>query len=376
MPVIVAPFLKPLEVDTATALLASNTMSLEFPVTGKILILYEACYHKQVGQLADAAAREVDVVSIVIGRLPPCANMQSWEEACDRHQDKREEQEEILDKIGGLEVPQGALECDCVWYIGDKKEQLSNIALRLAEKSIVSFSPINRCVEIINGQESKEFFERYGGVSRVEDAEIIGILVGSMGLTGSVTKELLTRLQRLIISSGKKFYTFVMGRINEAKLCNFPEIDMYCLISNEDRSIIKPKTFPVPVITPYELELGLGAHDWSTCFLSSTSRAFQECDMETLIAKVEASRPEDPFDEEKGVKDFVESAEACGDSSSMPLIETNTESRLIKSLDSAAAERFAGREFKGMNFEVPEGQDLTIKEGRFGIAANYEANRK
>ena len=60
MPVIVAPFLKPLEVDTATALLASNTMSLEFPVTGKILILYEACYHKQVGQLADAAAREVD----------------------------------------------------------------------------------------------------------------------------------------------------------------------------------------------------------------------------------------------------------------------------------------------------------------------------
>ena len=34
----------------------------------------------------------------------------------------------------------------------------------------------------------------------------------------------LNRLQLLITAAGKKFYSFVMGRLNEAKLCNFPEV--------------------------------------------------------------------------------------------------------------------------------------------------------
>lgn len=46
-----------------------------------------------------------------------------------------------------------------------------------------------------------------------------------MGLTGSITNDLTHRLKELITAAGKKYYTFVMGRLNEAKLCNFPEID-------------------------------------------------------------------------------------------------------------------------------------------------------
>lgn len=129
-----------------------------------------------------------------------------------------------------------------------------------------------------------------------------------------MTNDLLNRLQRLILAGGKKYYTFVMGRLNEAKLCNFPEIDVYCLISNEDHSIIKPKTFHVPVVTPYELELGkywafhlfvfflcrvynfyivslgLGAHEWSSRYLTSNSSAYMSAEIEVLVTNVERNR--------------------------------------------------------------------------------------
>ena len=44
------------------------------------------------------------------------------------------------------------------------------------------------------------------------------------GLEGGLIRGILTKLQRLIDASGKKYYTLVMGRLNEAKLANFPEV--------------------------------------------------------------------------------------------------------------------------------------------------------
>ena len=62
-----------------------------------------------------------------------------------------------------------------------------------------------------------------------------------MGLTENDTQTILKRLQILIKTAGKKCYTFAMGRLNEAKLSNFPEIDIFCLISNDDNALIPPK---------------------------------------------------------------------------------------------------------------------------------------
>ena len=126
----------------------------------------------------------------------------------------------------------------------------------------------------------------------------MGIIVGSMGLNDTVTRALVCRLEKLITSASKKHYTFVMGRLNEAKLCNFPEVDIYCLLSNEDNSLIKPKTFHVPVITPYELELGLGAHRWSTTYLNTFSHVYADMDINKLISKVLGNRPEIAYCEE------------------------------------------------------------------------------
>lgn len=60
---------------------------------------------------------------------------------------------------------------------------------------------------------------------KAKDAEIVGLLLGSMGLETQLTQQVLNILRRQCVAAGKKVYTFTMGKINEAKLSNFGEVD-------------------------------------------------------------------------------------------------------------------------------------------------------
>ena len=117
-----------------------------------------------------------------------------------------------------------------IWYIGQKEEQRISINIRMSENTIVSYSPECNSSNLQKGCESKEFRERYGGLLRVKDAQIIGIIVGSMGLRGDITQAIISRLETLIAAAKKSSYVFVMGRLNEAKLCNFPEVNSLNLL--------------------------------------------------------------------------------------------------------------------------------------------------
>ena len=226
-----------------------------------------------------------------------------------------------------------------------------------------------------------------------------------------------------------------MGRLNEAKLCNFPEIDVFCLVSNEDHSMIKPKTFHVPVVTPYELELGIvslreekrfrsfasdlfsitcpqvwalmtGTHTiWvvirvlicrrvSRLWLLKLSNLgkfivnigkefFKNLCMTYLFIPLfvnndETTSPEDPIDLDDSEGEAVfseEGMEAIGHSQSQ-LIRRNQEDRLMNLFRSAAGDRFLQREYQGLSYDVPDQHDLTIKQGVFGIAASYVVKEK
>ena len=98
-----------------------------------------------------------------------------------------------------------------------------------------------------------------------------------------------------------------MGRLNEAKLCNFPEIDIFCLISNDDVALIKPKTFHKPVITPWELEVGLGAREWDGTFCTESSSILTSgLSLETAISRVVENLPENPIDDDDDDCDIEE----------------------------------------------------------------------
>jgi len=173
--------------------------------------------------------------NVFLPRLPSYADLENWYAVS-----KIDPDSEV---VGGFIVPKSVLELESenlhLLYIGEKREQLVNILLRLSNIPIRAYSPLTNVVTVERGDTLREFNERYGGVAKVSESRTIGIIIGSMGLTAEKTQSLVNRLQTLILASGRRYYTFVMGRLNEAKLCNFPEIDLYCLISNEDTALIK-----------------------------------------------------------------------------------------------------------------------------------------
>ncbi|KAL5990905.1 hypothetical protein ACLOJK_011810 [Asimina triloba] len=80
-----------------------------------------------------------------------------------------------------------------------------------------------RCgsVKPIWGQKASDILTSYYLVEKAKDANIVGILVGTLGV-------------ELIKGSGKKAYTLVMGSGNPAKLANFPEI-LVIMNAKDDR---------------------------------------------------------------------------------------------------------------------------------------------
>ncbi len=81
-------------------------------------------------------------------------------------------------------------------------------------------------------------------------------------------KEAMEHASKLIKSAKRKYYTFLIGKINCAKLNNFMEVDMYVLVACNENSLIDSKDLNKPCITLYELEVALNhGRTWGSEFI-------------------------------------------------------------------------------------------------------------
>ena len=79
--------------------------------------------------------------------------------------------------------------------------------------------------------------QRYALVEKVKQAQVIGILVGTVVVDGYL--DLINFLKNQITRSGKKYYEVLVGKLNEPKLKNLAHvIDLYCLISCRETSLL------------------------------------------------------------------------------------------------------------------------------------------
>lgn len=106
---------------------------------------------------------------------------------------------------------------------------------------------------------------RYALITRLSTIPIFGILINTLSVSHYL--QALQHCQRIISASGKKSYTFVVGKINAAKLANFAEIGGWVVIGCWESSLLEngSKEFFRPVITPWELEVALmrdGERTW------------------------------------------------------------------------------------------------------------------
>ena len=330
MPVIIVPPRKPIDVSQCVAQLSIALTKLQSDHSSnitRVVVFYEPGYSAPCVQITEQLSH-CATIAFELAALPLHADLVNWIPHTSKAIGSGNNINNKVDGdataaarvvVGGLLVSADVLKdkSAIIVYIGDKPEQIVNILLRLSENTVLHYSPVmaasvsattatvatdsphspnagsttSSAIKVLKGTDSREFRERYGGVLRVKDAQVVGIIVGSMGLTGELTRDILHRLQTLIRAAHKKFYCFVMGRLNEAKLCNFPEVrcekalvyivesvccanmfqctsntvclfrnhhfsislyyfpfkhpshqvDIFCLVSNEDNANIKPK---------------------------------------------------------------------------------------------------------------------------------------
>lgn len=119
---------------------------------------------------------------------------------------------------------------------------------------------------------AKALRRRYATTVKLATVPIFGILVNTlsvkdyMGILGHVKKR--------IAEAGKKSYTFVVGKVNAAKIANFSEVGGWVVIGCWESSLLESKDFWKPVITPFELELAL-ASDTDRVWSGQWSSDFQ-----------------------------------------------------------------------------------------------------
>lgn len=101
---------------------------------------------------------------------------------------------------------------------------------------------------------------RYAKLSRLSSAGVIGILINTLSVSNYLSA--LAHVQKLVADAGKKSYVFVVGKLNAAKLANFAEVGVWVVIACWESSLVDSRDFYAPVITPFELKMGLQA-EWS-----------------------------------------------------------------------------------------------------------------
>ncbi|MCJ1462982.1 Diphthamide biosynthesis protein 2 [Pseudocyphellaria aurata] len=96
---------------------------------------------------------------------------------------------------------------------------------------------------------------RYALVTSVNTVSIFGILINTLSVKNYL--HIVEHVKSRILDAGKKSYTFVVGKVNAAKIANFGEIGGWVVIGCWESSLIDNKDFWKPVLTPFELELAL-----------------------------------------------------------------------------------------------------------------------
>ena len=158
------------------------------------------------------------------------------------------------------------------FYIGNKEPFLNSFQLYFNKNKFFNLTGIHkRASELITFKEmNKKLMKRFYLIEKAKDSQIFGILIGTMAI--SKYKEAINHASSILRKVNRKYYSFLIGKLNCAKLNNFMEVDMYVLIACNENSILDSKEFNKPVITLYELEIAFNsARSWGEQFIADYS---------------------------------------------------------------------------------------------------------
>lgn len=152
-------------------------------------------------------------------------------------------------------VEQGTAELQdySIFHLSDPPPSLLlNLGSRVSSIHIYPADGSSTAIETTTAQALRR---RYALVAKLSTVPIFGILINTLSVKNYM--EMLKHVKDLITAAGKKYYTFVVGKVNAAKVANFSEVGGWVVIGCWESSLIESRDFWKPIITPFELELAL-----------------------------------------------------------------------------------------------------------------------
>lgn len=128
-----------------------------------------------------------------------------------------------------------------IFYIGEKSPGLTTLAMTCYSHVMSFYSYDPEQDEVIHQSPISDiqFRRRYAIVQKAKDVSIIGIVVGTLGVSRYL--EVIGHLREMIKKAGRKSYMFIIGKLNPEKLSNFSEIQIFVLVSCSENSLIESK---------------------------------------------------------------------------------------------------------------------------------------
>ncbi|KAI3448705.1 hypothetical protein Pfo_005370 [Paulownia fortunei] len=275
--------------------------------------------------------------------------------------------------IGGLSwrLPQGRkMEDYLLFWIGLDNTAFANVVLTFNSCEIVRYDATEDCLMTDLSQ--------YYLFEKAKDANMIGILVGTLGSAGYL--HMIHQMRELITKAGKKSYTFVMGRPNPAKLANFPECDVFINVSCAQTALLDSKEFLAPIITPFEAMLALDrGRQWTGAYvmefrdlLASTPSVARGQSEEARFSFIQGGYVEDLDlqDTHEVEKDEI-LALVNATEKALQVRDEDTQS-LRKSVAKSGAEYFASRSYHGLDISGSNSLPEKFLTGRSGKASGYK----
>ncbi|ESZ94825.1 hypothetical protein SBOR_4785 [Sclerotinia borealis F-4128] len=135
---------------------------------------------------------------------------------------------------------------------------LLTLSSRVKDMHIYSTDPTTGN-ETTKTNTARALMRRYALLTSLSSCPVFGILINTLSVTNYLPT--VNTLASLIRSKGKKSYTFVVGKVNAAKLANFSEIEGWVVVGCWESSLVEGEALFKPVITPFELALALQSDD-------------------------------------------------------------------------------------------------------------------
>ncbi|KAJ2742023.1 Diphthamide biosynthesis protein 2 [Coemansia sp. BCRC 34301] len=300
--------------------------------------------------------------------------------AADRLYDPRKENGVVPGRSWQLPPDISTVADYSVLYLGAESLALTNIILTMRCRAVYSYDPATRILREESYQVNRHLARRYKMVQHARDADVIGIVVGTLAATRYL--RVIETLKAMIRRAHKKYYVFVVGKLNVAKLANFAEIQAYVLVACPENSLVDSKDFFAPVVTPFEIQLALSqSRQWTGDYVT---------DFHAFLDDAERELGEDYVDDDDDVPHFslvtgtLKQNKRFSDprhslcSGSAQVAIRNNQTEIAQYLGSAGAEYLLTRSFRGLGHDDDEDHPASVEmavEGRSGIARGYANER-